>query len=133
MNLRFLLLAVLALALGFAGASFVNRTQKEKKKNALHSQLATLRTYEEGYALRRGHYLLLPDSCKEPRHPGWEKLGTKAPPKSTGCFRVESDRAHPGGTTAASMRIVARSPELGIEAIEGDMDSKPTWRPYQAQ
>lgn len=131
MNLRFVLLAALALALGFAGASFVNRTQIDKKKNELHSRLATLRTYEEGYALRNGHYLLVPDSCREPLHAAWVKLGTQAPPKSAGCFRVESDRPYPGGATAQSMRIVARSPELGIEAVEGDMDSQPTWRPYK--
>jgi type II secretory pathway pseudopilin PulG len=131
MNLRFLVLAILALAIGFGGATFLNRARKDKQKNELHARLATLRTYEEGYALRNGHYVLLPNSCLSPNHPGWKTLGMAAPEKKNGCFRVESDQPFPGGATAPSMRIVAQSPALGIEAVEGDLDSKPAWRAYR--
>ena len=119
--------AVVALALGWGFGRAVQRSRSDARRQKVHAVLSTLRTFEEGYALRLGAYVVLPDSCREPEYPGWEMLGTSAPSPSVGCFRVEGNGAAADSPTAPSIRVIAESAALKLRAVEGNEDSAPTW------
>ena len=124
---RFIVLAVVALALGWAIGLAVQRSRSDTRRRNIHAALSTLRTFEESYALRHGGYVVLPDSCREPEYPGWKMLGTSAPSPSVGCFRVEGNGAAADSPTAPSIRVIAESAALKLRAVEGNEDSAPTW------
>lgn len=122
------ILGVLATGFGWGGASWYQARVKKATQSTLHRHIAALRTHEEGYALRNGHYLLLGDSCSAAGAEAWTKLGLPRPPKDDGCFKVESNT--PGWSDAASsptLRIVAVSPRGDLTGRETENDAKPTW------
>ena len=122
------LLAVLALPAGWFVSSWFEKVRFETDQNKLHAEISSIRAHEEGYALRHGHYLLIPDSCTEPLAAQWQELGRQAPKKEIGCFRVESsDPVFATAATAPEMRIIGELTRLNLRGVEGSSDSKPAW------
>lgn len=121
-------LGVLAAGFGWGGASWYQARVKKTVQSTLHRHIATLRTHEEGYALRHGHYLLLADSCLAAGAASWKQLGLTPPPREDGCFRVESNTPDwPGVLTSPTLRIVAVSPRGDLTGQETENDAKPRW------
>jgi hypothetical protein len=129
----FLLLVLITV--GWFGSFYYRRYEISELQKKVHSQIATLRTYEEGYALRHGAYLVLPDSCKAPSDLGWSQLGLPAPAKSKGCFKVEplsasfptEITASSSPVTAASIKIIGISPGGQVTGVESSEDKAPRW------
>lgn len=98
----------------------------------LKTVISTVRAYEEAYALRHGHYLMVPDSCAQPASAAWKELGMKPPKPEQGCYRVEPrEPAAAGAVTAPTMQIVVLVPSHKLQAVEGDDDKKPAWTPLK--
>lgn len=122
------ILALLATGFGWGGASWYQARARKTVQATLHRHIAALRTYEEGYALRHGHYLLLADSCAAPGAETWKTLSMARPPKDEGCFKVESNT--PGWSdpaTSPTLKIVAVSRRGDLSGSETENDAKPKW------
>jgi type II secretory pathway pseudopilin PulG len=124
-----LILAIVVVAVGFGGSILYASREAATVKKKLHAEIASLRTYQESYALRHGHYLLLPDSCRANDREAWKKLGRTAPDQKIGCFEISSAQtgSTPAPATSGTMVIIAISPDGKLKGVESSEDSRPTW------
>lgn len=121
------LLAITALGSGYAASHAWQRYQNQQSQRRIHAEIAAIRTYEEGFALRHGHYLLLPNSCDVGGDEPWRTLGKARPTAEVGCFWVTAPGALTGAVTAPTLTIVGENVVARLRGTESSDDRQPTW------